>query len=245
METGMLLEIRDLTVEVADRIVLKDIRIAIDYGQTHILFGRNGSGKTSLLMAIMGFSGYKVKSGSIHFKGEDITFLPVHERAKRGIGMSFQRPPTIRGLKIRDLIRTFGRDDASVEQVVDALDFSSFMDRGVNLGFSGGEIKKSELVQLVLHNPDLVLLDEPESGVDLENIKTIGRGIRKLLQKNLHRQRTKSGLIITHTGLILNYLEADNGYLLLDGVIRCEGNPREMFESIQYAGYEECARCQR
>ena len=241
----MLLEIKNLTVEVAERVVLRDINIAIDYGETHILFGKNGSGKTSLLMTIMGFSGYKVTSGSIHFKGEDITFLPIHERAKRGIGMSFQRPPTIRGLKTHDLIRTFGRNDFEVDRIVDNLDFSSFMDRDLNLGFSGGEIKKSELVQLSLQNPDLILLDEPESGVDLENIKIIGKGIKRLLQKNLHRQRTKSGLVITHTGLILNYLEADNGYLLLDGIIRCEGNPREMFESIQCTGYEECARCQR
>ncbi len=241
----MLLEIKNLTVEVAERVVLKDINIAIDYGETHILFGKNGSGKTSLLMTIMGFSGYKVTSGSIHFKGEDITFLPIHERAKRGIGMSFQRPPTIRGLKTHDLIRTFGRNDFEVDRIVDNLGFSSFMDRDINLGFSGGEIKKSELVQLSLQNPDLILLDEPESGVDLENIKIIGKGIKRLLQKNLHRQRTKSGLVITHTGLILNYLEADNGYLLLDGIIRCEGNPREMFESIQCTGYEECAKCQR
>ncbi|MCU0580888.1 MAG: ABC transporter ATP-binding protein [Syntrophales bacterium] len=241
----MLLEIKNLTVEVAERVVLRDINIAIDYGETHILFGKNGSGKTSLLMTIMGFSGYKVTSGSIHFKGEDITFLPIHERAKRGIGMSFQRPPTIRGLKTHDLIRTFGRNDFEVDRIVDNLGFSSFMDRDINLGFSGGEIKKSELVQLSLQNPDLILLDEPESGVDLENIKIIGKGIKRLLQKNLHRQRTKSGLVITHTGLILNYLEADNGYLLLDGIIRCEGNPREMFESIQCTGYEECARCQR
>jgi len=241
----MLLEIRDLTIEVSNRTVLKNINIAIDYGETHILFGRNGSGKTSLLMAIMGFSGYKVKEGTILFKGEDITHAPIHERAKMGIGMSFQRPPTIRGLKTRDLIRTFHADDEIVEKIVEGLDFSSFLDRDVNLGFSGGEIKKSELLQLTVQNPDLILLDEPESGVDLENIKIIGKGIKRLLQKNLHRQRTKSGLVITHTGLILNYLEADNGYLLLDGIIRCEGNPREMFESIQCTGYEECARCQR
>lgn len=241
----MLLEIRDLTIEVSNRTVLKNINIAIDYGETHILFGRNGSGKTSLLMAIMGFSGYKVKEGTILFKGEDITHAPIHERAKMGIGMSFQRPPTIRGLKTRDLIRTFHADNEIVEKIVEGLDFSSFLDRDVNLGFSGGEIKKSELLQLTVQNPDLILLDEPESGVDLENIKIIGRGIKRLLQKNLRRQRVKSGLVITHTGLILNYLEADNGYLMLDGTIRCEGNPREMFETIQSTGYEECARCQR
>lgn len=241
----MLLEIKDLIVEVADRVVLKGINIAIGHGETHILFGRNGCGKTSLLMTIMGFSGYKVKAGSIHFKGEDITHMPIHERAKMGIGMSFQRPPTIRGLKTRDLLKAFRQEDDTVDKIVEYLDFSAFLDRDINLGFSGGEIKKSELLQLTIQNPELILLDEPESGVDLENIKIIGKGIKRLLQKNLRRQRVKSGLVITHTGLILNYLEADNGYLMLDGTIRCEGNPREMFETIQSTGYEECARCQR
>jgi Fe-S cluster assembly ATP-binding protein len=119
------------------------------------------------------------------------------------------------------------------------------MERDINLGFSGGEIKKSELLQLIVQNPELILLDEPESGVDLENIKVIGKVIKKLLQKNLRRQRVKAGLVITHTGLILNYLEADKGHLMLNGMIICEGNPREMFETIQNSGYEECIRCQR
>lgn len=242
----MLLSIENLTVGIGDKEVLQDINLEIDHGETHILFGKNGSGKTTLLMAIMGFSGYRIIKGRIIFKDRDITHLPINERARMGIGISFQRPPTIRGLKVQDLVETFNNNgEQTIEQIVENLHFSDFMERDINLGFSGGEIKKSELLQLIVQNPELVLLDEPESGVDLENIKIIGKVIKKLLQKNLRRQRFKSGLVITHTGLILNYLEADRGHLMLNGRIICEGNPREMFETIQHRGYEECMRCQR
>ncbi|MBM4271913.1 MAG: ABC transporter ATP-binding protein [Deltaproteobacteria bacterium] len=242
----MLLSIENLTVEIAEKEVLQDINLEIDHGETHVLFGKNGSGKTTLLMTIMGFSGCRIVRGRILFKEKDITQLPINERAKMGIGMSFQRPPTIRGLKVNDLVNTFNNNgEQTIEQIVHNLHFSEFMERDINLGFSGGEIKKSELLQLIVQNPELILLDEPESGVDLENIKVIGKVIKKLLQKNLRRQRFKSGLVITHTGLILNYLEADRGHLMLNGRIICEGNPREMFETIQNHGYEECVRCQR
>lgn len=241
-----MLQIKNLNIEVEGKKILHDINLEIDYGETHVLFGKNGSGKTTLLMAIMGFSGYTITSGSVYFKGKDITGLPINERAKMGIGMSFQRPPTIRGVKNRCLIEAIGNDPESVEDIAASLGgMEEFMDRDVNLGFSGGEIKKSELLQLMAQNPDLVLLDEPESGVDVENIKVIGKVIKKLLQKHLRRQRIRSGLVITHTGLILNYIEADKGHVLLDGAIKCEGNPREMFETIQKFGYEECVRCQR
>jgi len=113
----------------------------------------------------------------------------------------------------------------------------------VNLGFSGGEIKKSELLQLLAQSPDLLLLDEPESGVDVENLDVICQMIRKLLQKDLPAKRRKSGLIITHTGLILNYVNADRGHVMLNGQIYCHGNPLDIFERIKNYGYEECAKC--
>ncbi len=239
----MLLEIRNLTVEVEGKEILHDINLEIDHGETHVLFGRNGSGKTSLLMAIMGLSGYNVTNGSIYFKEVDITDSPIDERAKMGIGMSFQRPPTIPGVKMKDLIESFNHNVRPTEDIAASLNLEEFLDRDINFGFSGGEIKKSELLQLIAQNPDIVLLDEPESGVDLENMKLIGEVIKNLLQKHIRRGRVKSGLVITHTGHILNYLEADLGHLLLDGKIACEKNPREMFETIQNLGYEECARC--
>ncbi|WP_038041295.1 ABC transporter ATP-binding protein [Thermodesulfobacterium hveragerdense] len=242
---SVLLEIEDLWVEVEGREVLKGISLKIPVGETHVIFGRNGSGKTSLLMTIMGFPTYKVKYGKIYFKGEDITDLPPYERAKRGIGIMFQRPPTIKGVKLRDILKLCAKENnVKIEELARSFNFETFLEREVNKGFSGGEIKKSELLQLLVQNPDLVLLDEPESGVDVENLNLIGQMIKKLLQKDTpHKPRTKSGLIITHTGFILQHVAADLGYVIMEGEIYCTGNPIEIFEGIQKVGYEGCKNC--
>ena len=229
-----MLQIEDLWVEVQGREILKGINLRIGPGETHCLFGRNGSGKTTLLVTLMGFSGYKVKHGRILFKGEDITHLPINERAELGLGLSFQRPPTLRGVKLKNLLALYSKESDVGSQLALAYNFEDFLGRQVNLGFSGGEIKKSELLQL---------LAEPESGVDIENLEVICQMIRKLLQKDLHKNRQKSGLIITHTGFILNYVNADRGHVMLNGQIYCQGNPLDIFERIKNYGYEECARC--
>jgi Fe-S cluster assembly ATP-binding protein len=242
-----MLEIVNLSVSVENREILHNVSLTIQTGETHVLFGPNGSGKTTLLMTIMGFPKYKVTSGSIIFKGTDITNVTVDERARLGIGMSFQRPPVVRGVKTRDMVLASLRDRANVE-TVDLLakrtDLESFLDRDINYGFSGGEIKRSELMQLLAQRPDLVLLDEPESGVDLENIALIGRLINELLEKGSNlRLRNSMGLIITHTGHILDYVNARNGYIMLEGTIGCMGDPHEILKEIKEKGYEECARC--
>ena len=240
---SVMLKIEDLWVDVQGKEVLKGINMEIGQGETHCLFGRNGSGKTTLLMTIMGFDGYRVKHGKITFKDQDITDMPVHERAKLGIGMAFQRPPTLRGVKLRNMLELTSHDAEKGRQLAAFYGFEKFLEREVNHGFSGGEIKKSELLQLLAQNPDFTLLDEPESGVDVENLNVIGDMIRKLLQKDIHRGRRKSGLIITHTGFILNYVTADRGHVMLNGQIYCQGNPLEIFEGIQKYGYQECAKC--
>jgi len=242
-----MLEIKSLSVSVENKEILHNVSLTIQTGETHVLFGPNGSGKTTLLMTIMGFPKYKVTSGSIVFKGVDITNATVDERARLGIGMSFQRPPVVRGVKTRDMVLASLRERAD-ENIVDSLakrtDLESFLDRDINYGFSGGEIKRSELMQLLAQRPDLVLLDEPESGVDLENIALIGRLINELLEKESKlRVRTSMGLIITHTGHILEYVNARNGYIMLEGTIGCMGDPREILKEIKEKGYEECARC--
>ncbi len=240
-----MLQIEDLWVNVQGREVLKGINLEIRKGETHCLFGKNGSGKTTLLMTVMGFSGYEVKHGKIIFKGEDITYMSLNERAKLGMGMLFQRPPTLKGVKLMDMLALCsGGNLEQAKELALEYGFGAFLERDVNLGFSGGEIKKSELLQLLAQDPDLTLLDEPESGVDVENLTVIGDMIRRLLEKDRHRNRTKSGLIITHTGFILNYVTADKGHVMLDGRLCCSGNPIDIFEGIQKHGYEECAKCQ-
>jgi Fe-S cluster assembly ATP-binding protein len=240
-----MLEITDLHVEVGEKEILHDINIKIGDGETHVLMGPNGSGKSTLLMAIMGFSGYTVTRGEIIYNGKDVTGLPVNERAKMGMGLMFQRPPTVGGLKLGKLLSvTTGEAQEAILEYARATNMLAFLGRDVNKGFSGGEIKRSEILQLMVQHPDFVMLDEPESGVDLENIALIGAAIGKLLEKDKHIvQRRKSGLIITHTGFILEYVDANFGHMMCDGVIKCRGNPREMLKEIKERGYRECLEC--
>ncbi|MDY7019248.1 MAG: ABC transporter ATP-binding protein [Chloroflexota bacterium] len=242
-----MLEIQQLTVEVEDREILHDINLNIKPGETHVLFGPNGSGKSTLLMTIMGFPKYEITKGKIIFKGDDITKFPLDERARLGIGMSFQRPPVVRGVKTRDMIGACLKEKGNEErinQLAEKADLGDFLDREINYGFSGGEIKRSEMMQLLAQRPELTLLDEPESGVDLVNIVLIGQLINEVLEKDCPiRQRRCMGLIITHTGLILDYVNARTGYVMLDGRIVCEGDPHEILKTIKEKGYEGCAAC--
>jgi len=243
-----MLEIKQLAVEVEGREILHEINLNIEDGEAHVLFGPNGSGKTTLLMAIMGFPKYKVTKGSIIFEGKDITGLPLDERARLGIGISFQRPPVVRGVKTRDMLSVCLGEEAeeTIEQLAEKAGLADFLDREVNYGFSGGELKRSELMQLMAQKPNLALLDEPESGVDLVNIAVIGQLINELLDKGCPiRFRKCAGLIITHTGHILDYVNARTGYVMLDGRISCEegGDPHEILATIREKGYEECIKC--
>ncbi len=242
-----MIKIEDLHVEIGDREVLHDINLHIGEGETHVLMGPNGSGKTTLIRTIMGFADYRVTEGTIVYKGRDITNLPIHERARYGIGLMFQRPPTIAGLKLgKLLVATSGNRPEEVAEYAAAMNMAGFLERDINAGFSGGEIKRSEVLQLMIQQPDLVMLDEPESGVDLENISLIGSAIAKLVEKDRHIvSRHKSGLIITHTGYILDYIEADAGHMMCDGEIRCHGNAREMLHLIKTKGYRECIECKK
>ncbi|MDL2209474.1 ABC transporter ATP-binding protein [Desulfovibrio sp. OttesenSCG-928-O18] len=251
-----MLEITDLHVEIAGTEVLKGVSLHIARGETFILFGPNGSGKTTLLMTLMGFSGYTVTRGSIRFKGEDITHSPMYERARLGMGMSFQRPPTIHGLPVRNLLAMCARENPGLdmEALAGSVNFERFLDRDVNAGFSGGEIKRSEMLQLMAQQPDLVLFDEPESGVDLENMAVIGKAARRLLSggpededagctRKQAMSKDKSGLIITHTGYILDYVNADRGQVMYEGHLCCEARPLDILEHVRKYGYRECLRC--
>ena len=244
-----MLEIQNLAVEIENKEILHDVSLTIPTGETHALFGPNGSGKTTLLMAIMGFPRYKITRGKIVLDGQDITNATLDERARLGIGMSFQRPPVVRGVRTKDLVLASARQqmsEAEIDSISESLNVTDLMTREVNYGFSGGEIKRSELMQLMAQGPAVVLLDEPESGVDLVNMALIGQMINELLQKSLCRTRTRTGLIITHTGHILEYVHAGKGYVMIDGRIISSGiNSLDILECIKKHGFEECATCQR
>ncbi len=252
-----MLKVESLRVEVAGREILHGVSLEVPKGKVVTLMGPNGSGKSTLIMTIMGFSGYRVTAGRIYFKGKDITEMPVHERVKLGIGLAFQRPPVIKGVKTKQIVEIAasarGREVDPYE-LAKEVNMEDFLERDVNDGFSGGEMKRSEILQLMAMDPDLLLLDEPESGVDLESIGLLGEAINKILGrevepvegkslKEVKKEYAKSALIITHTGHILNYVNADLGYVLINGRIVCSGNPREILRTVEKYGYKECEKC--
>ena len=244
-----MIEVKELTVRIGEKRILRDVNLRIEAGTVAVLFGPNGCGKTSLLKTIMGVEHYRLESGRIFFRGEDITGLSIDERARLGIGMAFQRPPAVRGVKLREILRIcmekrrhMGEDE--LIGLARQLNLSDFLDRDINLGFSGGEIKRSELLQLTGQGPSFIMLDEPDSGVDLVNINLVGRAINDLLEKEkAAAQRGRAGLIVTHSGYILDYVNADRAYVMLDGTVYCSGNPRDLLEDIRTKGYEGCVKC--
>jgi Fe-S cluster assembly ATP-binding protein len=235
-----ILEIKDLHVEIMNKKILNGINIEIEENEKIVLLGPNGSGKTTLLKAIMGLSPIKIIKGNIIFKGKDITNLSIDERAKLGIGMAFQFPPSIKGVRIIDILNRFGLRKEDFNEISKKFNFPiEFFERELNIGFSGGEMKRIECMLLYNQKPKLALFDEPDSGVDIINLGVIGKSISDLLEKNC------SGIIVTHQGLILNYIEVDKAYVLLNGKIACFGEPMEILKDISKEGYGKCEICKK
>lgn len=234
-----MLEIRNLSVRVGSKTILNDISLSISKGQTLVLFGPNGSGKSTLIKAIMGFEGYNITKGEIFFKDKKINNLAIEERVKLGLGVMYQHPPNIRGVRLGQIASFLSTDENKIQALAERFDLKGHLERDINLGFSGGEMKRSEMFQLLIQAPDLLLLDEPESGVDLENISVMGQALNEYL-----KQPEKSALMITHTGYILDYVKAENGCVMIDGKFWCAGSPKEMFESIRAGGYDKCRECE-
>ena len=212
-----MLKIEHLSVAVRGRKILNDINLHIKPGEVHVLFGPNGTGKSTLIGAIMGFNRYEILEGKIYFKGQDITDMSCDERARLGVGVMIQRPPTIRGLSLRKMVEICGATSEEAETMAKWMGLDNFLDRSVNDGFSGGELKRCELLQLMAQNPDLLLLDEPESGVDLENIALVGKAV--------------------------NYVPASHAHILYEGKMTCAcGDPLDVLNCIGQAGYETCVK---
>jgi Fe-S cluster assembly ATP-binding protein len=232
-----LLDIKNLCVEVSGKRVLEDVNLQIPEREVHVLFGPNGSGKSSLIMAVLGFPAYKVVSGEIWFKEKDVTHLPINERVKLGVNVAFQNPPAIRGVKLGGIIHYLMPDKEKVSELLGKLKFPpEFFERDINLGFSGGEVKKSEVLQALAGSGDFVVLDEPDSGVDVENLQLVGKVINEMLKE-------RSALIITHLGYILHYVDADRAHVLMNGTIVCSGEPLKILGQILNEGYAWCIKC--
>ncbi|MDI9619327.1 MAG: Fe-S cluster assembly ATPase SufC [Candidatus Nezhaarchaeota archaeon] len=242
-----LLELVDLHVEVGGREILRGINLAVNHGEIHVLFGPNGSGKSTLINAIAGNPMVRVTRGKIIFKGKDVTGLPTYERVKMGLGVAFQHPPKIRGVRLGELLQKMASKlakERDVAKVASAVNMQGYLDREVNVGFSGGEMKRSELLQLLVQSPDFVLLDEPDSGVDIENLAVVANAINQLCEANVKpSMRVKSALLVTHMGHMLKYISADRAHVLFNGKIACSGRPDEILKQIMEHGFERCAEC--
>jgi Fe-S cluster assembly ATP-binding protein len=240
------LEVENLTVRVGSRVVLDDVSLRLKSQETHLLFGPNGSGKTTLINAVMGtlFPPQEMVSGRVIFRGEDITGKGVDERAKLGMFIGFQNPPEITGVKLADILRLcLGKDvkdkfSESEANLIEAFKLTDFLNRDINVGFSGGERKRAEVLQMLFLKPPLILLDEPDSGVDIESLKLVAGEIQQYVEAT-----GSSALIITHKGDVLDYIKAKYACVLLEGRLHCFVDPKTIYEDIKRAGYEECVRC--
>ncbi|MFT3660164.1 MAG: ATP-binding cassette domain-containing protein [Gordonia sp. (in: high G+C Gram-positive bacteria)] len=236
MSRPPLLDLVNVTVEVDGKTVCREVSLAIGEGETHILLGPNGSGKSSLLNAIMGTGPGAVVDGTVTFDGVDVTDADVTERARLGLGISAQHPPALPGVTVRRLAHAMGADDRLAE-ATEALELDRMIPRDVNVGFSGGEVKRWEVCKLLLQQPLLSLFDEPESGVDLEHVAVVGRAVGRLLATPTPTGRARSALMITHTGFVLDHVTPTRGHLMVDGRLVADGDAREMFDAIRRDGF--------
>ena len=237
------LEIRDLRAEVDGKEILKGIDLTVRQGETHALMGPNGSGKSTLSNIIMGRPGYVLTGGDVIFKGEKITNLTTDERAKRGLFLALQYPTEVPGVSVVNFLRT-AYQSVKGEQI-SALAFRKHMkeqmdrlgiedamvQRYVNQGFSGGEKKRNEVLQLAVLEPEIAILDETDSGLDIDSLKLVAGGVAELVGPNL------GVLLITHYQRMLNYVEPQFVHVLLDGRVVLSGG-QELSHQLEANGYD-------
>ena len=237
-----LLDIRGLHAGVEGKEILKGLSLTVGKGEVHVILGPNGSGKSTLMNVIMGHPKYEVTAGSIAFEGEDITQLKTFERARKGLFLSFQTPEEIPGISVENMIRT-AKQAVSGERVkllpfrrklkemMEELKIKpEYADRYLNVGFSGGEKKRNEILQLLMLEPKLALLDETDSGLDVDAVQIVSEGVAKFHNED------NSCLIITHNTRILEKLTVDRVHVLMNGTIVEEGGA-ELIEEINRRGF--------
>ena len=239
----MLLEIKDLAVSVDKKTILHGLNLNVGRGEVHVLMGPNGAGKSTLVNTIMGHPQYKVDEGTILFEGKDITHAPANERAKAGLFLSFQNPEEVPGVTLENFMRTsraavtgkpvrlFAYKKELAEKMKELSMDEEYASRYLNVGFSGGEKKKSEILQMLMMNPKLAILDETDSGLDVDAVKIVSLGVEKF------KNDTNSLLIITHNTKILEYLKVDYVHILMDGRIVKTGGS-ELVDEINTNGFQ-------
>ncbi len=246
-----LLEVRNLHVDVEGKRVLKGVNLTLRPGEVHAVMGPNGSGKSTLAYTIAGRPGYEVVEGDILVEGESIIKLEPEERALKGIFLGFQEPPPLPGVRLSNLIVAAVNKRMGVESLSRAADPRIFRrlvealqkvglgpeyaQRELHVGFSGGEKKRAEVAQALVLDPKIVILDEPDSGLDIDGVRVVATIIKEL------RDSGKGILLITHYARLLQYVKPDSVTVLLDGRVAARGGP-ELAEEIERKGYTAVAR---
>ena len=236
-------EIKNLHAEVEDVEILKGVDLKINPGEVHAIMGPNGSGKSTLANVVMGNPVYEISKGNIFFEGEDITDEPVDNRAKLGMFLAFQYPESIPGVTIVNMLKTALTNIEKTEyttlelrlKVAESMEqlglSADFADRYLNEGFSGGERKRNEILQLAVLNPKLAILDETDSGLDVDGLKVVGEGVNKL------KTDDKGYLVVTHYQRLLEYIKPDFVHVFVDGRI-VETGDVELSNKLEKEGYE-------
>ncbi len=239
-----LLNIKDLCVRIEEKEILKGLDLSIGEGETHVIMGPNGAGKSTLGNTLMGKEEYQVTSGEITFMGENLLDLATDERAKKGLFMTFQNPIEVPGVRLSEFTRSaceavgnkmslWNFKKAAQEQMKFLGMDPSYLDRELNLGFSGGEKKKAEIFQLLMLKPKLAILDETDSGLDVDAVRIVSEGVRAYQE-----QVGGSLLIITHSTKILESLKVDRVHVLVDGKVVAEGD-ESLVAEINENGFEK------
>ncbi|MBQ7990482.1 MAG: Fe-S cluster assembly ATPase SufC [Oscillospiraceae bacterium] len=239
-----LLDIKDLVVSAEDKEILHGVSLSVGEGETHVIMGPNGAGKSTLGMAVVGSPEYEKTSGSVLIDGEDVTDESADKIAKKGVFISFQNPVEVPGVTMSSFIKS-AMEQITGERIrlwdfkkkltaaMEALDMDpSYAERDLNVGFSGGEKKKAEILQLLMLRPRLAILDETDSGLDVDAVRTVSAGI------DLYRREVGGALlIITHSTRILDNLDVDKVHVIVDGKNACDGG-RELVDDINANGFE-------
>jgi len=242
------LEIRDLHVAVEGKPILKGLSLAVNKGEVHALMGPNGSGKSTLANALMGNPKYEITSGSVALNGEDVLEQSADERGRKGLFLAFQYPTAIPGVSVANFLRmalTARRKEMGLEKPLPPKEFralvkekmallkmdDSFAGRYINDGFSGGEKKRAEILQMAVLQPEIAILDETDSGLDIDALRVVSEGVNALSGPNL------GVLLITHYQRILNYIKPQFVHVLVDGRIVKSGGP-ELAHELEAQGYD-------
>lgn len=237
-----LLDIKNLKLAVGEKEILKGLNLSINKGETHVILGPNGAGKSTLAYAVMGRPEYEHLDGTITFEGEDITDESADKRAKKGIFLSFQHPEEINGISLVNFLKTAKKAVSDkplavlkfhkqLKEKMQALSINpEYADRYINVGFSGGEKKKAEILQMLMLEPKLAILDETDSGLDVDAVKIVSMGVKEF------KNEENALLIITHNARILDELDVDFVHILEDGkIVKTAG--RELVEFIAENGF--------